>query len=186
MTSAPCDAPCDALSIALSLIRRFEGLRLAPYRDPGPSGLWTIGWGFTTWLGHPVGPATPEITREAADEELAARALRVLGQVRGLVPEGLSANELGALVSLTWNIGIGAFARSTLLRRLREGDRTAASEQFMSWVYSGGVVLEGLVARRAAERATFDMPEVPTGPDSTTNQETADVPVNQFDAPGIA
>lgn len=78
--------------------------------------------------------------------------------VANAVAVPLNQNQYDALVSLTYNIGNGAFQRSTLLRRLNAGDYAGAAEQFGVWARSGGADLPGLVARRAAERRLFDFP----------------------------
>ena len=70
----------------------------------------------------------------------------------------LNQNQYDALTSLAYNIGTGAFQRSTLLRRLNAGDHAGAAEQFGVWVRSGGADSPGLIARRAAERRLFEFP----------------------------
>ena len=67
----------------------------------------------------------------------------------------LSQNEFDALVSFTFNLGGGAFRRSTLLRKLNEGDRAEAADQLLRWNRAGGKVLRGLTRRREAERTMF-------------------------------
>ncbi|KRJ11905.1 lysozyme [Acinetobacter nosocomialis] len=58
-------------------------------------------------------------------------------------------------VSLTYNIGSGAFKNSTLLKKLNKGDYQGAADQFLVWNKAGGKVMKGLVRRREAERALF-------------------------------
>ena len=67
----------------------------------------------------------------------------------------LSQSQFDALVSLVFNIGGGAFRKSTLLQKLNAGDYAGASNEFMRWIKAKGRVLGGLVTRRAAERALF-------------------------------
>ena len=64
-------------------------------------------------------------------------------------------NQFDAMASLCWNIGPGNFARSSVVRRLNQGDITGAGNAFRLWNKAGGVVLKGLTARREAERALF-------------------------------
>ena len=65
-------------------------------------------------------------------------------------------NQFDALVSLTYNIGTGAFKKSTLLKKLNEADYKSASAQFNVWNKGGGKVMQGLVNRRAVERKLFE------------------------------
>lgn len=64
-------------------------------------------------------------------------------------------NQFDAMASLCWNIGPGNFAKSSVVRRLNEGDITGAGNAFRLWNKAGGKVLRGLEARREAERAMF-------------------------------
>lgn len=142
-----------AVALALPLIRRFEGLRLDPYQDP--AGIWSIGYGFRLWNNRPVTASTPPIAPDEAEARLAELAAQVESQVR-CICRPLADNECAALICFTFNEGIGRLATSTLLKLWNAGDKAGAGQQFMSWVYGGGRVLEGLVARRAAERALFE------------------------------
>ena len=63
----------------------------------------------------------------------------------------LTQGELDAYTSFAYNVGLGAFQTSTLLRKLKAGDRVGACNELRRWVYAKGRVLPGLVARRAAE-----------------------------------
>lgn len=132
----------------LDLIRRYEGLRLTAYLCP--AGVWTIGYGHT-------GDVQPgqTITRERADELLRADLRNAEGAVSRLIRVPLSDNEFSALVSFAFNCGIGALEGSTLRRHLNGGLRLAAAGEFWRWCYGGGRRLEGLVRRRADERALF-------------------------------
>lgn len=67
----------------------------------------------------------------------------------------LNQHQFDALVSLTYNIGVGAFQRSTLVKLLNTGNYKAASHQFDVWVKAGGKTVQGLVNRRAIEKAFF-------------------------------
>jgi lysozyme len=71
-------------------------------------------------------------------------------------------------VSLAYNIGPGAFARSTALRRFNEGDIQGAADAMLMWNKAGGKVLRGLQRRRDAERRLFLSPveEAPAKPSS--------------------
>ncbi len=144
----------QASDSAIQLIRQFEGFRAAPYLCP--SGVPTIGYGHTAG----VTMATAPITEAAAAELLAVDLQRFESAIAAAVTVPLVQHEFDALVVLVFNIGIGAFRTSTLLRHLNAGDRAAAAQQFSVWNKGrqGGqlVVLPGLVARRQAERLLFE------------------------------
>jgi len=69
--------------------------------------------------------------------------------------EDLQQRELDALVSFTFNVGIGAFRNSTLLKKLRERNFAAAASEFPRWVYAGGERIDGLINRRSKEKYLF-------------------------------
>lgn len=133
----------------LDLIRRHEGCRLTAYRCP--AGVLTIG------IGHTGPEVTPDM--QIDEEEALALLTSDLGAAEDAVMDhvhvGINQHEFDALVSLAFNIGGGAFARSTLLRLLNAGERAAAAEEFGRWTRAGKNVLPGLVRRRAEERALF-------------------------------
>lgn len=134
----------------LSLIKRFEGLRLTAYKDA--IGVWTIGWGHT---GADVTPGL-KITTQRAEELLRGDLERFEKGVQNLTAGcELTDNEFAALVSLAFNVGLGNFKGSTLLQKLKAGKYQEASEQFVRWNRAGGKVLSGLTKRRLAEKALF-------------------------------
>lgn len=130
---------------SLEKLKQWEGLRLAAYQDSG--GVWTIGYGHT---GQDVYRGKT-ITAAEAESLLVADVARFERAVDGAVKVPLSDNQFGALVSLAFNIGEGAFARSTLVKKLNAGDYDAVPAQLARWVYAGGKRVQGLVNRRAAE-----------------------------------
>lgn len=142
----------------LRLIKEFEGLSLAAYRDA--AGVATIGYGHTA--GVKLGDS---ITKAEAERLLAKDAADVAARLAKLIHVPVSANEFSALVSLAFNIGMGAFAKSTVLRRLNAADRKGAADAILLWDKArvGGklVPLAGLTRRRAAERALFVKPDAP-------------------------
>ena len=139
----------DWLDLALPLVKRFEGLQLHAYLCP--AGVLTIGYGHTGPDVHPGVVWTQHQADEALRRELAGFGERVDALV--IVP--LQAHELAALASLAYNIGIGNFRSSTLLRKLNAGDRVGCAYQFLRWNRAAGRILRGLTIRRAAERALF-------------------------------
>lgn len=137
-------------------IAEFEGLRNAPYNDP--AGHCTIGAGHLIHRGH-----CTVADRRAWGTISERRALRLLrkdaalaaGAVRDLVTVRLHQREFDALVSFAYNVGAGNFARSTLLRRLNAGERSAVPGELRKWVKAGGRELPGLIRRREAEGRLF-------------------------------
>lgn len=140
-------------SAALDLVKHFEGLFLSAYLCP--AGVPTIGWGHTK--GVKLGQV---ISRQQAEEFLAADLADAAESVDRLVSVPLSDDQRGALASFVFNLGAPALAGSTLLRLLNAGaSMESVGEQFGRWVNAtvGGVKkqLPGLVARRAAEANLF-------------------------------
>lgn len=126
-----------------------------------PAGVWTIGWGETDG----VRPGD-RCTKEEADTWLLEDLQERVRAVRDLCKVEPSPNELGAMVSLAYNIGLAGFARSTVLRQHNAGNRQAASRAFGLWnkaknPRTGALeVLNGLTARRAREAALYLTPEL--------------------------
>jgi lysozyme len=135
----------------LALIRRFEGFSAQAYRCP--AGVMTIGYGHTISAGEHF-PAAGLSVDEA--EILLKKDVEATEQaICRLVDAALNQQQFDALVSFVFNIGIGAFRRSTLLRWLNKGEKLAAAAQFERWVFAGNKKLPGLVTRRNAERELF-------------------------------
>ena len=118
-----------------------------------PANIWTIGWGRTTNVKR-----GDTCTQAQADAWLLAEYEAFESQVRQLVKAPVTDNQLGALVSFTYNVGVGNFRSSTLLRLLNAGDYAGAAAQFARWNKGGGQVLAGLTRRRTAEAALFEKP----------------------------
>lgn len=141
---------------AVTMIAEAEGLRLKAYRCP--AGVWTCGWGDTAGV-----TPTTEWTLKEAEQRLCGALASFTVKVRALCANEPTANELGALVSLAYNIGVGALAKSTVLRRHNAGDLAAAARAFGLWDKATvrGVLqsLPGLTARRAAEAALYLKPD---------------------------
>jgi len=142
-------------SEAIALIKHFEGCFLEAYRDP--VGVLTIGYGHTTNVKRGMS-ITPQQAENLLMEDLSLAQADVLHNVKA----PLNDNEFGALVSLAFNIGSSALARSTLVRKLNRGKRRAAAAEFERFVNGrvGGrrMILKGLVLRRKAEREFFEAP----------------------------
>ena len=97
-----------------------------------------------------------EITQEEADKRLLADIEQFERGVMRVVKVPLTDNQLAALVSFTYNLGIGSLWRSTLLRLLNAGDYEAAAKEFLKWDRAGGVPVAGLTRRRKSEMDLFN------------------------------
>jgi lysozyme len=137
----------------LALIREWEGFRGRAYRDA--VGVWTIGFGHTSMAGAPEVSPGMEISKEQAEKILARNVEAFARGVAGAVTVTLSGNEFSALVSFAYNVGLGNFRGSSVLKALNAGDRAAVPRRLQLWVKAGGRTLPGLVKRRAAEAALF-------------------------------
>lgn len=151
-TSLPWPIPMQAVE----LIARAEGLRLKAYRCP--AGVWTCGYGET----NGVTPGTVW-TVDEAEKRLCESLTKFTNLVRELCTRDPTENELGALVSFAYNIGIGALRKSTVLRCHNDGDEQSAARAFCLWdkarVNGALQTLPGLTARRAAEAALYLRPD---------------------------
>ncbi len=154
----------------LLLIEAFEGLRTKAYRCP--AGVWTIGVGHTSDAGGTFTLKSgakaskvcsgQELTESEARNLFAVDIDKFEDQVERLIWRAKSepkSHEFDALVSLAFNIGVGAFQKSTVLRKFLAGDKAGAADAFLAWNKAtvGGkkVVVKGLVRRREAERWFF-------------------------------
>nr|DAF27301.1 MAG TPA: Lysozyme [Caudoviricetes sp.] len=128
-------------------IKTWEGCRLTAYRCP--AGILTIGYGHT---GSDVNPGK-RITQAEADALFEADIRKFADSVNTTLKGAkINNNQFDALVSLAYNIGIGAFAKSTLLTKvLADPGNSGIRAEFARWIRGGGKVLPGLVKRRTAE-----------------------------------
>lgn len=142
----------DGMNEALALIKQFEGCKLDAYPDPGTGGdPWTIGWGAT-------GPGIKKgvrWTQAQADQRLAADVARFAAGVDAVVTKAPTAGQRAAMISFAYNVGLGAFSSSTLLRKHNAGDFEGAAAEFGRWNKAAGKVLNGLTRRREAEAAVY-------------------------------
>ncbi|OHX15768.1 muraminidase [Chromobacterium amazonense] len=136
----------------INLIKQSEGLRLSAYQDQ--VGVWTIGYGHT----GPDVAAGLTISADQAEQLLQGDLARFEQGVSALVTVLLNANQFSALVSFSYNLGLGNLQSSTLLKLLNQGDYQGAAGQFPLWDKAGGNVLPGLQKRRLAEQALFQTP----------------------------
>lgn len=133
----------------LEFIKRHEGLRLRAYKDSG--GTVTIGYGHTA-----TARDGQVITYVKANELLKSDLVRfekVVNETIAGIP--VSQHQYDSLVSFAFNIGIGAYRTSTLVKKLRAKDYDGAASEFMRWVHAGGKPNAGLYKRRFEEREMF-------------------------------
>lgn len=160
----------------LDLIKRFEGLRLRSYLCP--AGVWTIGYGSTGPHVH----RNMVITESEAEQLLQRDLVRFEnGVLSALSPSVPLQEEFDAMVSLAFNIGIGAFARSSVCRLYKAGRIAESANAFSMWtkarVNGRLTVLPGLVTRRSAEKALFlSARGEPTVSRQTGSNRTVSVP----------
>jgi len=141
--------PSDA---CYALIKKFEGLRLEAYPDPA-----TGGEPRTCCYGH-TGPEVKlgmKFSPDICDAYLIKDAQDAVEAVNALVKVDMTQCQFDALVSFVFNCGAGNFAKSTMLKKLNEGDYLGASLQILRWSKAAGKEMPGLVRRRAAEQSLF-------------------------------
>ena len=138
-----------ALSLAGTVfIQSLEGTKNVAYLDS--AGVPTICTGSTRHV---------RIGQVASEAECAVRLQEDTSRAGAALKRGVTVpvtqEQYDALLSLVFNIGEGAFMRSTLLVRLNAGRCTEAADEFLRWRYAAGKPLRGLLKRRQAERAMF-------------------------------
>lgn len=140
---------------AVELAKRFEGFHRVPKNDPlrrahpyiCPAGFWTVGFG------HLCKPDHPPITETEAEFYLAQDLMTALTATLRYCPVLATESEsrLAAIVDFTFNLGAGRLQTSTLRRRINQREWSCAAQELRRWVYGGGQILPGLVARRDGE-----------------------------------
>lgn len=152
---------------AKSVIAHHEGVRLKPYRCPAK--LWTIGVGHVLYpeqaklsmedrIKYPIRPEDNRIfTMDEVNAILAADLQRFERGVLRYCPSGITQGRFDALVSFSFNVGLGTLQRSTLRQKHNRGDFDGAADEFLKYCLGGGKVLKGLLNRRKDERAIYLM-----------------------------
>lgn len=140
---------------AIDLAKQFEGFHRVPKFDPErrahpyicPAGYWTIGYG------HLCQPDHPPISEADGEIYLSQDLLTALNATLRYCPVLATGSEgrLAAIVDFAFNLGAGRLQTSTLRRRINQMNWSGAAKEIRRWVYGGGIVLPGLVARREAE-----------------------------------
>ena len=135
----------------IDLIKQFEGYSSKAYPDPATGGApWTIGYGTTKG----VKPGMV-ITAQQAEKMLRDAVAKFESGVSSLVTAPTTQGQFDAMVSLAYNIGLGNFGKSTLLKKHNARCYTCAADQFRVWNRANGKVMNGLTKRRAAERQVY-------------------------------
>lgn len=141
----------------IALVKEFEGFRAKAYKCPAD--VWTVGYGLTSAAGIGVEVVPGMVVTEAEATEHLRLVLDKFGaSIRPKMTAEPNENEWAAMLSLAFNIGPSAFAKSTVLRKFNAGDKAGAADAFLLWNKAGGKVLAGLKRRREAERALFLKP----------------------------
>ncbi|EBS0796802.1 lysozyme [Salmonella enterica subsp. enterica serovar Overschie] len=139
----------SAIVIAAALLGGHDGLegrRYEPYRDV--AGVLTVCDGHT---GKDIIPGK-RYTDAECDALLNKDLALVAARIDPLIKVSIPNSERAALYSFAYNVGTGAFARSTLLKKLNAGDRAGACNELKRWTYADGKQWKGLVTRREIER----------------------------------
>jgi len=139
----------------INLIKKFEGFRGTAYKCP--AGVWTIGYGNTYYTDNKRVKQGDTITEQKATELLASLANKNYAlPVDKMTRDDITQNQFDALVSLTYNIGVGNFQKSTVLRLVNKNPQDPKiADAFMMWDKAGGKVLPGLVRRRKEEARVY-------------------------------
>ena len=139
-----------ASEYAIKLIEKYEGCRLTAYKCP--AGVWTIGYGHT---GQDV-KAGQVITQAEAERLLVSDVESVERQLALVGDLPLTQCQYDAVVSFCFNVGVGAFRKSTMCRLIKaRAHEMDIAKEFLKWVNAGGKKLEGLVKRRNEEALVF-------------------------------
>ena len=149
----------------INMIKHHEGVRTKPYQCPAL--LWTVGVGHVIVPEHgrlklldrrdlPIPDGLNRtLPMEEVDEILKKDLARFESGVARLCPGPLTQGQFDALVSFSFNVGLGNLQRSTIRMKVNRQDFEGAAEAFLDWTKAGGKVLKGLVNRRNDERALF-------------------------------
>jgi lysozyme len=150
----------------LALIKKWEGCKLQSYKDS--AGIWTIGYGITTAAGQGVIGPGMQITQRQADDMLLAALFKYEKTVRECLARTPTQAQFDAMVSLCYNIGQGAFSKSSVVKQFNMGNLAAAADAFLFWnkatVNGKKIVIQGLVNRRNDERRHFLKASVAVAP----------------------
>jgi lysozyme len=150
----------------LKMIKHHEGVRTKPYQCPAL--LWTVGVGHVIDPNHARVPMADRktlpipsgwdrtLSMDEVDDILQKDLARFVAGVLRLCPETANnQNHLDALVSFSFNVGLGSLQRSQVRQKYNRGDFDGAMDELLTWNKAGGKVLKGLDSRRKDEKALF-------------------------------
>lgn len=144
----------------IDFIKGWEALSLKAYaatEHERKQGIYTIGYGNTRWHdGTPVKEGDTLPNEWFAEELLTIDLMEREKALNEVIKVTVTQGQFDALVSLAYNIGVSAFKKSTLLRKLNSGDYKGAANEFPKWDKQAGRVLNGLVRRRKGEQDMFN------------------------------
>ena len=137
----------------IKLIKHFEGVHKKPYICP--AGYWTVGVGHLISRDAKLPFEWDRVLSPGEIDDLLRKDLRrfELGVLRMLGTVQPSQSEFDALVSFSFNLGLGCFQRSTVRSAFIRGDKKRSGEVLLKYRRAGGRILQGLVRRRQAELA---------------------------------
>lgn len=147
-TPAPQDNPTTLSQAGLAALQNREGFSAKPYADHK---------GYSIGYGHLIkeGENLTYVSVAQALDLLASDVQWAQDAVLSAITVPITQNQFDALVSFAYNVGAGAFKRSTLVKRINAGDSDAGQE-FGRWVYASSQKNQGLIARRQSERQQFE------------------------------
>jgi lysozyme len=147
------------------MIKHHEGVKAVAYRCPAR--LWTIGVGHVIDPNHARVPFADRLSlelptgwnRTLSQDEINDILRKDLARfemgVHRLCPGEMTQGQFDALVSFSFNVGLGSLQKSTLRMKHNRGDYEGAAEEFLKWAKAGGKVLKGLLKRREDEKALY-------------------------------
>lgn len=138
-----------------NVIKQFESFSETAYQDTG--GKWTVGYGFT-YLNHSAVTQHTVISRYFADIQLDLLIEEYYSKIRKHVSVPINFNQMLALTSFGFNVGLEALFSSTLLEDINHQNYSGAADELLRWNHVGKVVSLGLTNRRKQERAIFLTP----------------------------
>ena len=139
----------EVFLLALLLIKKYEGFEATPYHCP--AGVLTIGYGHVIQSHE----SFSTITKDDAELLLKQDLTYFYVKLCQLTKPFLHAHQWAALLSFSYNVGLGAYQRSTLRQKVNREEHDEAPKEFLRWVWAKGKKLPGLVQRRKEEAMLY-------------------------------
>lgn len=147
------DYSLTAFEVGMKLITYHEGFRARPYKVG--TDRWTIGYGTTEIDKVPVTQMTLPVNEQQAREFVSKRIASDFAVLNHLFPYNVTAYELGAILSLSYNVGATELLTSTLMSCVYDEELIRAACEFPRWSNDNGHIIGGLLKRRRSEMFTF-------------------------------